>query len=145
MHKGIKVQLVWTGPQGPQGNQGPQGTNGNGIASTTDNGDGTFTFTYDDGATSVINVQDADSDSGNELQNIYVSNDSLFLSQSNGIPLSTIGTGNSSSSQHLFGNSSINFSSYWNNNTSIIDYSGTAAWGVVLNLMPYLPERHGKL
>jgi hypothetical protein len=45
------------GAQGPQGIQGPAGTNGtngldgNGIASTTDNGDGTFTFTYDDGTT----------------------------------------------------------------------------------------------
>ena len=33
------------------GPQGPQGNDGNGIASTTDNGDGTFTFTYDDGST----------------------------------------------------------------------------------------------
>jgi hypothetical protein len=46
-----------TGATGPQGIQGPAGTNGtngldgNGIASTTDNGDGTFTFTYDDGST----------------------------------------------------------------------------------------------
>jgi hypothetical protein len=52
-----------TGPQGPQGAQGaqgpagvagpqgPAGAAGNGIASTTDNGDGTFTFTYDDGST----------------------------------------------------------------------------------------------
>jgi hypothetical protein len=51
------------GPQGIQGPQGPAGANGsngsngtngldgNGIASTTDNGDGTFTFTYDDGST----------------------------------------------------------------------------------------------
>jgi len=46
-----------TGAQGLQGIQGPAGANGtngldgNGIASTTDNGDGTFTFTYDDGST----------------------------------------------------------------------------------------------
>ncbi len=52
-----------TGPAGADGNdgndgaagaQGPAGTNGtdgNGIASTTDNGDGTFTITYDDGST----------------------------------------------------------------------------------------------
>ena len=49
-----------TGPQGIQGIQGPAGANGtngtngldgNGIASTVDNGDGTFTFTYDDGTT----------------------------------------------------------------------------------------------
>ena len=33
------------------GPQGPPGSDGNGIASTTDNGDGTFTFTYDDGST----------------------------------------------------------------------------------------------
>ena len=42
------------GPQGPQGPQGVAGTNGvdgNGIASTVDNGDGTFTFTYDDSTT----------------------------------------------------------------------------------------------
>ena len=67
-----------TGPQGPAGNDGAQGlqgpagndgingingvdgingidgingTNGNGIASTTDNGNGTFTFNYTDGST----------------------------------------------------------------------------------------------
>ena len=67
-----------TGPQGPVGNDGAQGlqgpagndgingingvdgingidgingTNGNGIASTTDNGNGTFTFNYTDGST----------------------------------------------------------------------------------------------
>ena len=39
-----------TGPQGLTGAQGPTGQNGNGIASTTDNGDGTFTFTYTDGS-----------------------------------------------------------------------------------------------
>ena len=33
------------------GPQGPAGAAGNGIASTKDNGDGTFTFTYDDGST----------------------------------------------------------------------------------------------
>ena len=33
------------------GPQGPAGLDGNGIASTVDNGDGTFTFTYDDGST----------------------------------------------------------------------------------------------
>jgi hypothetical protein len=41
------------GPQGPEGNNGMNGANGldgNGIASTTDNGDGTFTLTYDDGS-----------------------------------------------------------------------------------------------
>jgi len=53
------------GPQGPQGDQGPPGPqgvqgltgaqgptgqNGNGIVSTTDNGDGTFTLTYTDGS-----------------------------------------------------------------------------------------------
>jgi hypothetical protein len=45
------------GPQGPQGlpgpvgPPGPVGADGNGIASTVDNGDGTFTITYDDGST----------------------------------------------------------------------------------------------
>lgn len=48
------------GPQGPQGIQGIQGlqgpagtngTNGVGITSTVNNGDGTFTFTYNDGST----------------------------------------------------------------------------------------------
>ena len=39
-----------TGPQGPQGVQGPTGQNGNGIVSSTDNGDGTFTLTYTDGS-----------------------------------------------------------------------------------------------
>ena len=38
------------GPQGPQGPAGNDGINGNGIVNTTDNGDGTFTFTYSDGS-----------------------------------------------------------------------------------------------
>jgi hypothetical protein len=44
------------GPQGPAGNNGMNGANGldgNGITSTTDNGDGTFTLTFDDGSTFV--------------------------------------------------------------------------------------------
>jgi hypothetical protein len=39
-----------TGPQGLTGAQGPTGQNGNGIVSTTDNDDGTFTITYTDGS-----------------------------------------------------------------------------------------------
>ncbi len=37
-------------PSGPQGEQGPKGETGNGIASTTDNGNGTFTFLYTNGS-----------------------------------------------------------------------------------------------
>ena len=46
-----------TGPQGPAGPAGPQGdigaagASGNGIASSANNGDGTFTLTFDDGTT----------------------------------------------------------------------------------------------
>ncbi len=39
------------GPQGVPGPQGPSGNDGNGIISTVDNGNGTFTFTYSDGST----------------------------------------------------------------------------------------------
>ena len=39
------------GPTGPQGPAGNDGADGNGIASTTDNGDGTLTFTFDDATT----------------------------------------------------------------------------------------------
>ena len=39
------------GLQGIQGEQGPAGPTGNGIASTTDNNNGTFTLTYTDGST----------------------------------------------------------------------------------------------
>ena len=61
--QGIQGETGSTGPQGPQGNDGAQGlqgpsgidgingANGNGIASTTDNGNGTFTFNYTDGST----------------------------------------------------------------------------------------------
>lgn len=38
------------GPQGPTGPQGPQGPQGNGVVNTTDNGNGTLTFTYTDGS-----------------------------------------------------------------------------------------------
>jgi hypothetical protein len=40
-----------TGPTGPQGDTGATGATGNGIASSSNNGDGTFTLTYDDGTT----------------------------------------------------------------------------------------------
>ena len=39
------------GPQGPQGVAGANGPIGPGITSTTDNNDGTFTLTFDDGTT----------------------------------------------------------------------------------------------
>ncbi|MDP4826066.1 MAG: hypothetical protein NWR73_00150 [Flavobacteriales bacterium] len=39
------------GPIGETGPQGPAGMDGNGIVSTSDNGDGTITFTFDDGST----------------------------------------------------------------------------------------------
>ena len=39
------------GEQGPTGPQGLEGSAGNGIASTTDNNDGTFTLNFDDGST----------------------------------------------------------------------------------------------
>ena len=38
-----------TGPTGPAGTDGTNGTNGNGITSTVDNGDGTFTLNFDTG------------------------------------------------------------------------------------------------
>ena len=87
-----------TGPQGPAGSNGvngatgPAGTDGNGIASTTDNGDGTITFTYDDGTTSTVNIEDADSDSTNELQTLSLSNDTLFLTNGNSVSLTNIST-----------------------------------------------------
>ena len=40
-----------TGADGPQGITGNDGTDGNGIVSATNNGDGTFTLTFDDGTT----------------------------------------------------------------------------------------------
>ena len=91
-----------SGAQGPQGIQGPQGAVGNGIASTIDNGDGTFTFTYDDGSTQLIDLQDNDKDSTNELQNLSISNDTLYLSNGNGVYLGDIGN-NSNNSSSSFG------------------------------------------
>ena len=50
--QGLQGETGATGPAGPQGipgNDGADGADGNGITSTIDNGDGTFTFNYDDG------------------------------------------------------------------------------------------------
>uniref|UniRef100_UPI00262ED00E hypothetical protein n=1 Tax=uncultured Maribacter sp. TaxID=431308 RepID=UPI00262ED00E len=122
-----------TGPQGTAGTNGTNGTNGtdgddgNGIASTADNGDGTFTLTYDDGTTFTtsdltgptgapgatgpagdpatddqtlattgaagqisitggnaitLNVNDADSNSSNEIQTLTSNNGSVTLTPS---------------------------------------------------------------
>ena len=58
--QGVKGDTGDEGPQGPQGvkgdtgDEGPQGipgTDGNGIVSATNNGDGTFTLNFDDGTT----------------------------------------------------------------------------------------------
>ncbi len=55
--QGVQGETGATGPAGPQGIQGPagaegvDGADGNGILSTTDNNDGTFTLTYTDGST----------------------------------------------------------------------------------------------
>ena len=89
------------GPQGIQGIQGPvgptgaTGATGNGIASTTDNGDGTFTFTYDDGSTQLIDLQDNDRDSTNELQTLSLSNDTLYISNGNSVYLGNLSGGGS--------------------------------------------------
>ena len=110
-----------TGPQGATGSQGPQGVagptgpqgatgaDGNGIASTSDNGDGTFTFTYDDGTTFTTSdltgpegAADNDSDSTNEIQSLSIINDSLFLSNSNGISLSELSNGNVTSKTSIY-------------------------------------------
>ena len=51
--QGLQGAAGADGAQGPQGIQGPAGSagaNGNGILSTTDNGNGTFTFNYTDGS-----------------------------------------------------------------------------------------------
>ncbi|MFN5030597.1 MAG: tail fiber domain-containing protein [Flavobacteriia bacterium] len=48
---GPQGQAGADGAAGTTGPQGPIGLTGNGIVSTTDNGNGTFTFTYTDGTT----------------------------------------------------------------------------------------------
>ena len=49
--QGIQGPQGPTGPAGPQGDTGAAGASGNGIASSANNGDGTFTLTFDDGTT----------------------------------------------------------------------------------------------
>ena len=49
--QGIQGTTGATGPQGLAGVDGADGNDGNGIASTVDNNDGTFTLTFDDNTT----------------------------------------------------------------------------------------------
>jgi uncharacterized protein (TIGR02145 family) len=49
--QGIQGPTGATGPQGLAGVDGADGNDGNGIASTVDNNDGTFTLTFDDNTT----------------------------------------------------------------------------------------------
>jgi len=67
---------------GPQGPQGPQGNDGNGIASTTDNGDGTLTFTYDDGTTFITSdltgTQGPQGNDGNGIASTTDNGDGTF-------------------------------------------------------------------
>ena len=49
--QGIQGATGAQGPQGPAGVDGADGNDGNGIASTVDNNDGTFTLTFDDNTT----------------------------------------------------------------------------------------------
>jgi hypothetical protein len=49
--QGIQGATGATGPQGLAGVDGADGNDGNGIASTVDNNDGTFTLTFDDNTT----------------------------------------------------------------------------------------------
>ena len=49
--QGIQGPQGATGGDGPQGIAGNDGADGNGIVSATNNGDGTFTLTFDDGTT----------------------------------------------------------------------------------------------
>jgi hypothetical protein len=109
-----------TGPQGPQGiagasgqqgpigqtgAQGPAGTNGNGIISTINNGNGTFTFNYSDGSSfTTANLTGPQGPQGNAgiqgpagnngqngigITNSFVQGDSLFMVLSNGQILNT--------------------------------------------------------
>jgi uncharacterized protein (TIGR02145 family) len=76
------------------GPMGPAGVNGNGIASTIDNGDGTFTFNYDDG--SVFTTSDLTGPqgatgqpgaSGNGFSNGTTTNQIMFWNGSTWTPL----------------------------------------------------------
>ncbi len=93
------------GPQGIQGTQGPAGANGNGIISTINNGNGTYTFNYSDGSSfTTANLTGPQGPQGNigpqgpagnngqngiGITNSYVQGDSLFVVLSNGQILNT--------------------------------------------------------
>ncbi len=82
------------GPQGEPGQDGLNGADGNGISSTVDNGDGTFTFNYDDG--SVFTTSDLTGPqgatgqpgaSGNGFSNGTTTNQIMFWNGSTWTPL----------------------------------------------------------
>lgn len=75
---------------GPAGAQGLQGLPGVGIAQTISQVGNIVTLSDGGGS---INVNDADSNPTNELQTLSVSNDSLFISNGNGISVSTLQSG----------------------------------------------------
>ncbi len=61
-----------TGADGPQGIAGNDGTDGNGIVSATNNGDGTFTLTFDDGTT--FTTDDLTGPAGNNSSGLVSNN-----------------------------------------------------------------------
>jgi hypothetical protein len=77
-----------TGPQGPIGLTGPQGPAGVGIPQTITQNGSTITLS-DNGGTFSIN--DADSNSSNELQALFLSNDTLYLTNGNSVYLGNVG------------------------------------------------------
>ena len=103
--QGIQGAICLQGPIGQTGAQGSAGTNGVGIISTINNGNGTYTFNYSDGSSfttsNLIGSQGVQGPIGPQgpagnngqngigITNSYVQGDSLFVVLSNGQILNT--------------------------------------------------------
>jgi hypothetical protein len=103
--QGIQGAIGPQGPIGQTGAQGSAGANGNGIISTINNGNGTYTFNYSDGSSfttsNLIGSQGIQGPIGPQgpagnngqngigITNSYVQGDSLFVVLSNGQILNT--------------------------------------------------------
>ena len=108
--QGIQGEI---GPIGPQGDQGPAGNDGVGIPQTLFQ-DGNNVVLSDGGGS--VSINDADADPSNELQSLYLSNDTLYLTDGNGVFLN--------SPQEITAGSNLGEMLYWNGNNWVVVSGG---------------------
>lgn len=142
---GPQGAIGMTGATGPQGPAGTNGQNGVGISSTINNGNGTYTFNYTDGSsfttsnltgpqgpvgmTGATGPQGPAGDPATDNQTLAISNDSLFISNGNGISLSSLSSNSTGGNLQIISSGTGSFQVPANVNFLIVEMWGAGGGG----------------